>query len=161
MVLQPAVVRSALTDFKDMVLLAQELIRAQSGGRLPKGVRLEGISSTAADLLVESGAVNTRSEGIVLFHNRISEDKPSLRKILRKSDRKSGHLANIKRTKAQKAVTTAVKAGMVTRTKDGKIKGLKPAARRKIRSIQRKAASDRRKATIEKQKKSAAKLRGF
>lgn len=154
-------IRGALAGFTDLVGVAQELIRAQSGGRLPSALRLEGISHTAADLLVEAGAVDTRSEGIVLFHERISRDKPNLRKILRKSDRVSGHLKPIKRTKAQKAVTTAVKAGMVKRDKDGKLKGLTPAAHRKIRAIQRKAGSARRKATIERQKRFASRLRSL
>jgi len=155
-------IRGALNGFKELVLVGQELVRGQTPG-LTKltGGRLEGISFTAGQLLVDAGGASDLDEGIVIFHDAISRDKPSLRKILRKSDEKAGRLRRVKATKAQKATRLAVKAGMVKRNKLGQIMGLTPAAQRLVKRVQSREAAARRKVTIAKQKRVSSRLRGL
>lgn len=152
----------ALAGVRDLANAAQELLQAQipgfAGGRIE---RLEGISFAAADLLVEGGVVRTRDEGVVLFHERISVDKPGLRAVLRKSDRRTGRLQRVRQTLAQRAYREAIRAGLVIRAKDGRLKGLS----KQGRTLVNKAAKKQRAAEAAKRKKrqtsAVGKLRGF
>lgn len=150
----------ALAGFKELVLVGQELVRGQTPA-LTKvtGGRLDGISFTAGQLLVDAGGAADLDEGIVIFHEAISKDKPSLRRILRRSDEKAGRIQRVKSSLAQRATRLAVKAGLVKRNKLGQIMGLRPVARREIKRIQSSESSARRKKEIERQKKFASKLR--
>lgn len=149
-----------LASFKELVLVGQELIRGQTPGLTAiTGGRLEGISFTAGQLLVDAGGASDLDEGIVIFHDAISRDKPSLRKILRKSDEKAGRIERVKATKAQRATRLAVQAGMVKRNKLGQITGLTLAAQQKIKRLQSSTKAATRKALIKKQQRFASRLR--
>lgn len=152
----------AFAGFKELALVAQELIRGQTPG-LTKltGGRLEGISFTAGQLLVDAGGAADLDEGIVIFHEAISRDKPSLRRILRKSDENAGRIKRVKSTRAQRATRLAVKAGMVKRNKAGQIMGLTPAAQRLVKRTQSRTRAAANKALIKRQKRFAAQLRRF
>lgn len=151
----------AINDFEEVVRAGIELGRAQLPFITPADQRLEGISFEAARLLLESGAVSTIDEGVVIFHDRISRDKPALRAILRKSDRRAGRLKRVKTTLAQRATRLAVKSGMVIRGTDGKFKRLSPTGRALVQRAKKREAAARRKKTIAKQKRTAARLRGL
>jgi len=150
-----------LRDFATLVQAASELVRGNVPLATQFGGRLEGISFEAGRLLVETGVVNDLDEGIVIFHERITRDKPGLRKVLRDSDRRAGRLKRVRRSKAQRAMALAVKSGQVKRDKNGKFKGLTPAATRQLKRIKSREASARRKKDILRQQRFAAKLRGF
>ena len=74
-----------LRAFDDLVGAGIELIQAQFGA-----AGLEPISRTAGRLLLEQGAVRSVDDGIVVFHERITRDKPSLRRLFRRIDTKAG-----------------------------------------------------------------------
>jgi len=137
----------------ELVLAGTELIRAQFLGPLDR--RLGGltrISDQAGRLLFETGGAPSVDAGIVIFHQAISADKPSLRRVLRRADERAGRRPRRKRSKAQRLVADAVKAGAVTRTKTGQLKTIKPSFKKKIRAAQK----DAMKATIAKRKKREA-----
>lgn len=144
-------------DFATAIQAGSELARGQLG--INPGRKIETISNEGGRLAVEAGLAATLDDGIVLFHRRITEDKPGLRRILRKFDEKNGRLRPIKVTKAQKAVRLALKAGMVRRDSQGKIRGLTPAAQRSVKRIQSRTKADTRKADIKRQKRFATQLR--
>ena len=140
-----------LNDFDDLVRATVELVRSQIPQAIPPERRLEGISVQAGRLLQEAGLVSSVDEGIVVFHDRITRDKPGLRAILRKSDRRAGRLTRVKRTLAQRTVTEAFKAGMVLRSRDGRIKGLTSAAIRLVRKAKAKQRAQALKALRKRQ----------
>jgi len=150
-----------LADFTTLVQAASELVRGNVPQVTKFGGRLEGISFEAGRLLVETGVVETLDDGIVMFHERITRDKPGLRRILRTSDRRAGRLARVKASKAQKATRTALKAGMVVRRK-GKIVRFTPAAKRAIRKAKRADTLKQQKALAKRQRTARARLtKGF
>lgn len=127
-----------------------ELVRAQFLGPLDtRLLGLEPISQQAGRLLFETGGAPSVDAGIVMFHQAITTDKPSLRRVLRRADERAGRVPRRKRSKAQRLVADAVKAGAVTRTKTGQIKSIKPSFRRRIRAAQR----EQRKVAIAKRKR--------
>lgn len=150
-----------ILEFKELVLVGIELLRAQVPQVTFPGGALEGLSTSAGRLLKEGGVVASEDAGILLFHQEISKDKPSLRKMLRESDERAGRVERVKRksSKAQKATRLAVKAGEVRRNKLGQITGLTPAAQRVIKRVKSRQAAARRKATIKRQRRFAAALR--
>lgn len=130
--------------FTDLVLAGSELVRAQFLG--PMGRRLSGIDSISAQagrLLFERGAAPSVDAGIVIFHEAITTDKPSLRKILRRADERAGRRPRRKRSAAQKLVAQSVKAGLVDRAKDGRILRLKPSARAAIKRASKASLKER------------------
>jgi len=136
--------------FTDLVIAGSEIVRAQFLG--PLGRRLSGIESIsmqAGRLLFERDAAPSIDAGIVIFHQAITTDKPSLRKILRRADERAGRRPRRKRSEAQRLVADAVKAGQVTRTKTGQLKSIKPSFRKKITAAKKQA----RKIVLEKRKK--------
>lgn len=150
----------AAGDFVTAVAAARELLRAQlPQSRAILGGKLDTISRVGGQLAVDAGKAATLDDGIVLFHEEISRDKPSLRSIFRKSDRRAGRRPPEKISAPQKVARLAVKAGMVQRNKLGQILGLTPAGRRLVKREQSRASSARRKATIKKQERFAAQLR--
>ena len=153
--------RSLLMRFTDFADVAIELIKAQLAFGLPQSVRLEPISTAAGRLLFEAGVVATLDEGVVVFHERISRDKPALRRELRASDRRAGRLKKVRTTRAQRAARQALKAGLVTRQKNGRIKAFTPQARALIKKAKRKeqAARDKKKRAL--QATALAKLKGI
>lgn len=149
-------------DFITAVGAARELLRAQlPQSRAILGGKLDTISNVGGQLAVDAGRAATLDDGIVLFHEEISRDKPSLRKIFRKSDRRAGRRPPDKVSRGQRIVRLAVKAGEVKRAKNGAFTGLKPAALRMLRRERTRAAAARNKARIAKQATARAKLRGF
>jgi len=155
-------ITEALSGFKELVLVGQELVRGQTPAVTSRtGGRLEGISFTAGQLLVDAGGADDLDQGIVIFHEAISKDKPSLRKLLRQSDERAGRLKRVRSTKAQKAVRLAVKAGMVLRDKSGKLTGLTPAAQRLVNRTRSREAAARNKARVLKQKNALSRLKGI
>ena len=121
-----------LRAFDDYVGAGIEIINAQlgTGG-------LEPISRTAGRLLFEQGVVGSVDDGIVVFHERITRDKPSLRRFFRRVDTKAGRLARRKPlSPAQRAVVQALRAGEVKRL-DGKLAGLTPKAAREVNRLKR------------------------
>lgn len=157
----PEAILRALAGVEELVRAGTELVRAQLTRGLPQAARLEPISTAAAKLLVEGGVVGTFDEGVLLFHDRISRDKPALRKLLRKSDVRAGRIARVRATKAQIVTRLALKAGMVTRGKDGKIKAFTPAARAAIKKAKSKDQLARKKKIIARQLTAAKKLKGI
>ncbi len=150
-----------LVDFATAVDSGRELLRAQiPATRGALGPKLEGISTVGGRLAVESGRATTLDDGIVLFHEAITVDKPSLRRILRKVDEKAGRRKPFKVTEAQRLARLAMQAGLVVRGSDGRVKRFKPAARAKINRAKGRAASARRKATIKRQAAALKRLRG-
>lgn len=151
-----------LRDFATLVQAASELVRGNVPFATRFGGRLEGISFEAGRLLVETGVVSDLDEGIVVFHERITRDKPGLRRVLRKSDRLSGRLARVKSSRAQKATRMALKAGLVTRRKDGKIKSFNKVAKAAIRKAKRSDVLRQQKALAKRQRTARARLtKGF
>jgi len=151
-----------LSDFFTLVQAASELVRGNVPFLTKFGGRLEGISFEAGRLLVETGVVDDLDEGIVVFHERITRDKPGLRRVLRTSDRRAGRLARVKSSRAQKASRLALKAGMVVRDKQGRIKRFTPAAKRAIARAKRKGILAEQKALAKRQRTARARLtKGF
>jgi len=146
-----------IRDFATAVQAGSELARGQLG--VNPGRKIETISSEGGRLAVEAGLAATLDDGIVLFHQRITEDKPGLRRLLRKFDEKNGRLTPVKSTPAQKATRLAIKAGMVRRSKTGQIMGLTPAAQRLVKRQQSRTKAATNAATIKRQKRFAAQLR--
>jgi len=144
-------------DFLALVQAGSELARSQLG--VNPGGKVETISNEGGRLAVEAGLAATLDDGIVLFHKRITADKPGLRKVLRRFDEKAGRLKPRKVTKAMRAVRLALKAGMVLRSPDGKIKGLTRAAQAKVKRVQSRTKAATRKAEIKRQKRFASQLR--
>jgi len=124
-----------MVRFGQLVFAAREIADAQI--RVPGGRRLESISQSAGVLLFEGGAVNSIDDGIVLFHERVGRDKPALRKLLRDLDVREGRIPRLKMSKRQRIVVEAVKAGAVSRAKDGRIKRLSPAVHRALRAAKK------------------------
>jgi len=87
-----------------------------------KPTSVERASHEAADLLVRAGVVDSLDEGIVIFHERISRGRPGLRRILRRLDMREGRLTVARPSPAQQATREVLKAAMVTRGPDGRIK---------------------------------------
>jgi len=151
-----------LRDFATLVQAASELVRGNVPQATRFGGRLEGISFEAGRLLVETGVVNDLDEGIVVFHERITRDKPGLRRILRTSDRRAGRLARVRSSRAQKATRMALKAGLVTRRKDGKIRSFNKTAKAAIRKAKRVDVLRQQKSLAKRQKTARARLtKGF
>jgi len=101
---------------------------------------LTPISEQAGRLLYDRGGAPSISAGVVMFHEAITTDKPSLRKILRRADEAAGRRPRRKRSVAQKLVAMTVKAGGFTRTKTGQLKTMKPGFRRRLKVEQKRAA---------------------
>jgi len=131
-------------NFQELIIAGSELVRAQFLGPLDRRlIGLEPISLQAGRLLFETGGAPSVDAGIVMFHHAITTDKPALRRVLRRADERAGRIPRRKRSKAQKLVAAAVKAGAVTRTKTGQLKSIKPSFKRKIRAAQREAVKER------------------
>ena len=158
----PTRVARALRGFNDLSRAADELIRAQLRGKLfRKSEQLEGISFAAAELLLEGGVVRSIDEGVVLFHERITVDKPGLRAVLRASDVRSGRLQRLKQTKAQRAYRQALKAGMVNRGKDGRLKGLNKQGKASLARIKRDQKKKRDEARKRRETSARGRLKGL
>lgn len=145
-----------LRAFDDIVNAGIEIVKAQlgTGG-------LEPISRTAGRLLVEQGVVGSVDQGIVVFHERISRDKPGLRRLFRRLDTKAGRIKKRKPlSPAQRAVHQAMRAGEVRRV-DGKITGLSPKAKTLLRQIKQKEQARRNVTRKKKQSTALAKLQGI
>lgn len=141
--------------FDELVNAASELFRGQTGG-------LESISHQAGRLLFETGVVRSVDDGILVFHERLGRDKPSLRRVLAATDRAAGRLPKSSRTSAQKAYTEAVKAGLVVRDKKtGRIVRLNPRGKALVRAVTRAAILKRQERRNRRQKTALAKLQGI
>lgn len=152
----------AAADLSTAVLAARELIRAQLPvARRLVGDKLEGISAVGGRLAVQAGLAATMDDGIVLFHEQITTDKPSLRRILRKNDERAGRRPRARRSAGQKIVALAVKGGLVKRNKNGTFKRLAPAATRLLKRERSRKAAARNKERIRKQSSAREKLKGF
>jgi len=134
----------ALRDFAGLVTAAEELVSAQ----LPalrfttrRGARgqepLKGISKTAGELLFAAGVVNSVDEGIAVFHREVGKDKPALRRIFNKVDRKAGRLPPLS------GQAQLVSKGLVRRSPKGPLLKLSRSDRRRIGAS--KGISDRTK----------------
>jgi len=160
----------AAVEFAEAVESGRQLVgfiqrEFAAAGRVLRGVGLETdigpASNRAAALAVQAGLAATLTSGIVIFHEEISQGLPSIRRLLRKIDRRAGRRVKGLRTPAQKLVALGVKAGRFKRTPSGQF--IEPDAVLKgfLRRAKARAASDRRKREIERQKQFDAKLRGF
>ncbi len=127
------IIVQALRDFNTLVQAADELVSSQ----LPQGRflttrgrtgqdPLEGISVTAARLLLDAGAVQTLDQGIVRFHQEVSRDKPGLRRIFNKVDRKARRLPPLR------GQAELVAKGFVRRSKKGPLQRLSRGDKRRI-----------------------------
>lgn len=147
---------SRAADVANFVVAGAEILLGQLGIG-----GLEPISTSAGRLLFEQGVVGSVDDGIVLFHERITVNKPSLRTTLRKLDRRAGRLPKLKpRSPAQRAVIEAMRAGEVRRTA-GKLTGFTPKARRAIAAAKRRRVLATQAARDKRQKTAAAKLQGL
>ena len=145
-----------LRALDDLVQAGIDIVKAQLGKD-----GLEPISSTAGRLLVDQGVVRSVDDGIVVFHERISRDKPGLRRLFRRLDTAAGRLPRPKpRTRAQRAVVAAMRAGEVQR-KNGKITGLSPKARTELARIKREDTEARNEKRKRLQSTALAKLQGI
>lgn len=138
--LNPA--RAVLDRLRGDVELARaaiEIARGQAG--LPAG-GLDSISQGAGRLLFDAGVVGSVDEGIVLFHREITKDKPSLRKILRKTDIKAGRIRPPRRSPRQRIIADAMKAGQVRRV-NGRIVAFDPIVRRALRKAEQAEVRDK------------------
>lgn len=154
----------ALDRIRLIVGAAVDLLRSQTIVR--KVAPLRGLSKDAGQILLDAGAVDTLDEGILVFHEEIAKTKPSVGKLLRDSDRRTGRLARIQRSRGQRAVTEAIRAGEFKRV-NGRLSGLTPKGKRLVAEARkngmraelerkekaRKAASDRLKKLGAKQKR--------
>jgi len=149
-------VGKALLDFGNLVVAGGEIIAGQLGTD-----GLDPISTDAGRLLFEAGVVASVDDGIVLFHERITRNKPSLRRVLRAVDRKAGRLKKVKRSPAQRAMDQALRAGEVTRNELGRITGLTTRGRAAVKRAKRLATvkSDAKKRA--RQKTALSKLKGI
>lgn len=137
-------------NFQELIIAGTELVRAQFLGPLDRRlIGLEPISQQAGRLLFSTGGAPSVDAGIVMFHEAITTDKPALRRVLRRADERAGRRPRRRRSKAQRLVADALKAGAVVRTRTGQIKSIKPAFRRRIKAAQREAF----KATVAKRKR--------
>jgi len=158
----PLALGQAGQEFATAVQAARELLRAQlPPARAILGGKLDTISNVGGQLAVDAGKAATLDDGIVLFHEAISRDKPALRKIFRKSDRRAGRRTADKVSRGQRIVRLSVAAGEVRRNKAGKFIGLKPGARAMLKRERGRAAAARNAARIRKQATARAKLKGF
>lgn len=157
----PLTIAQSLTGFDDVVKAGLELVRAQLTRGIPQSQRLEPLSTAAAKLLVEAGVVATFDEGVVVFHERISRDKPALRRVLRASDVRAGRLPRLRATRAQRVTRLALKAGLVNRGKDGRIKSFDKRAKAAIKKAKRAQQVARDKKKRDRQGTALAKLKGI
>ncbi len=158
----PLAMGAAVNDFAEHVQAASELLRGQvPQTRAILGGKLDTISDVGGRLAVESGRAATLDDGIVVFHEAITKDKPALRKIFKRIDEKAGRRPKTKRSNGQKIVALAVQSGDVKRNKNGTFKGLSPAARRALKRERSRAAAKRNQRRISKQATARAKLKGF
>lgn len=149
-------------DFIQAVQATRELLRAQlPQSRQILGGKLDTISNAGGQLAVDAGLAATLDDGIVLFHRKITEDKPSLRAIFNKSDRRAGRLQPPKVSTGQKILRLAVRGGLMKRTKEGKFVRLTPAATRLLKRERSRAAAKRNQATIKRQATARERLKGF
>lgn len=155
---QPRVFReTGLQQAFDILAAGAELFQGQFGLN-----GLESISTEAGRGLRDAGVVTTVDEGIVLFHEHIGRNKPSLRRVLFRLDRRAGRLPKAKRSPTQKAMAQAVKAGLVVRDKKtGKILRLSPRGRREVDRVKRKEDRKRRDRVIRQQATALKKLKGI
>lgn len=120
-------------NFTDFVLAGIEIARAQFLGPLKvRAIQLEPISNQAGRLLFETGRAPSVDAGIVMFHEDVTRDKPSLRRILRRIDEKAGRRPRAKVSKAQRAVRDSFRAGEVVR-QNGRVVRLTPRAQARVR----------------------------
>ena len=120
--------------YRDLVLAGIEIVRSEFLGPIATRVlKLQSISRDAGEIQFRAGLVPDVGTGIVIFHQQIAETKPALGRLLRRLDVKAGRIPKQRRSMAQKAVANVVKAGLVTRAKNGQIKSLKPAGRKLVR----------------------------
>lgn len=149
-------------NYADLLLAGVELVRAEFLGPIAgRLIGLESISSQAGQLLFESGRAQSREQGIVIFHHAITQDKPALRRVLRRVDERAGRVPRKRRSPAQKVIALAVKAGEVKRSKNGQIVGLTTAAKQAVKKAQRATQKKRNEQITRKQKTAKAKLKGF
>lgn len=118
-------IRSQLSEFRGLVQAADELLSAQLPLARPLTTRgrrgqppLEGMSKTAGRLLLDAGAVDSLDEGILVFHREVARDKPGLRRIFNKSDRRAGRLPPLR------GQAELVSKGFVRRSKKGPLQKL-------------------------------------
>jgi len=95
-------VKDAFLTVGDLALAAQELIRAEAGGLGPKALGLESISRTAGRQYFDCGVVPSIDQGIVLFHQQVTRDKPGLRRVLRRIDEQAGRVRRVRRSQLQR-----------------------------------------------------------
>jgi len=86
-----------------------------------KPVKFDRASRDAATLLFEAGAVSSVDDGIVLFHERLAQDNPSLRKLFRRADMRAGRLTVARPSPAQRAVREVLKGALVSRDAKGRM----------------------------------------
>ncbi len=144
MVLEPSTITKSLAEFAGLVRAADELLSAQFPAARPltsRGIRgrepLKGISRSAGELLFQAGAVSSVDEGIAVFHKEVSRDKPALRRIFNKVDRRAGRLPPLR------GQAELVSKGLVNRSKKGPLLKLSRGDRRRIAAS--KGISDRTK----------------
>jgi len=125
----------AIRAFRQLATTAEELVSAQAPAlrfTTRRGIRgqepLKGISKTAGELLFEAGAVNSVDEGIALFHKEVARDKPALRRIFNKVDRKAGRLPPLS------GQAQLVAKGLVRRTSKGPLLKLSSRDRKRIKA---------------------------
>jgi len=165
---RPAEIREGLKAFGDLVVAGAEIIAGQISrtserqtfrGRDTRDV---SISREAGELLFDLGVVGSIDAGILVFHERIGRDKPALRRTLARIDRAAGRLPKVKRTKAQKAYTEAIKGGLVVRSKEtGRILRLTPKGKQAVRKASFNEAKRKQRLRQQRQRSALAKLQGF
>ena len=104
--------------FSDAVEFAREF-------QLRRGVKpvtFERASRDAGTMLFEAGAVESVDAGIVLFHEKVARDNPSLRKLFRQEDMRRGRLTVARPSPAQRAVREVLRGALVSRDDKGRIK---------------------------------------
>lgn len=116
-------VQAITRRFFDHVQMAREFIDQVR----TRSTSLDRASRIAANLLLEAGVVSDIDEGIVAFHERVSQGRPPLRRILRRLDMRAGRLTVARPTTAQRATRDVLRAGMVSRDDKGRITKFSPA----------------------------------
>lgn len=123
--------------FEDAVEFAKEF-QLRRG---VKAVKFDRAARDAGTLLFEARAVDSVDAGIVLFHERLARDNPSLLKIFRRRDMRAGRLTVARPSPAQMATREILRGALVSRDDKGRITAFKPEAKAALRKVKAKQAA--------------------